>query len=283
MAQSGFVHPDAGSVDQLVIEVLHAAGAPSDPASWTRIDHGSANLVVLAGEVAVRVTRSAESVPDFLRTQRLVDRLPDLPFSIPRSLTDPVTVDDIVGIGQARLHGAPHPSGHGDPRQIRFLLEAIHAIPLDAVRSELSPARSFMGGGRWFEVMTEQAIPLLAPNAQARARQVAERLAALHPASPVFVHGDLAGGNVLWENGHVSAVLDWDLASADDPAEDVAALGVWHGWDAVSRATDADVVERARVIAATYPLQLVCFALINSRPANELGRAVDKASERLLA
>ncbi|NYD75782.1 phosphotransferase [Leifsonia soli] len=282
MVETRFVRPDAGLVDQIVIEVLRTAGAPVDPTSWTRIEHGSANLVVLAGEVAVRVSRSVESVPDFMRVQALVDRLPELPFSVPRSLTDPVRVGDIVAVGQTRLRGAPHPSGDGDPRQLRVLLEAIHNIPLDTVRADLAPARAFMGGASWFDIMTEQAIPLLAAQVQDRARQQADRLAALEPASPVLVHGDLAGGNVLWENGHVSAVLDWDLASADDPAEDVAALGTWHGWDSVTRATDAHIIRRARAFAATYPLQLICFALINSRPANELARAIDNANRRLL-
>lgn len=274
MVESGFIRPDAGLVDQIVIEVLRATGAPIDPALWTRIEHGSANLVILAGEVAVRVSRSVRSVADFLRVQRLIDRLPELPFSVPRSLTDPVRVGDIVAIGQTRLRGAPHPSGDGDPRQLRRLLEAIRNIPLDAVRADLAPARAFMGGRSWFEIMTEQAIPLLTPDVQDRARHAVDRLAALEPATPVVVHGDLAGGNVLWENGQVSAVLDWDLASADDPAGDVAALGTWHGWEVVTHATDTHVVGRARAIAATYPLQLICFALINSRPATELARAI---------
>lgn len=283
MTETGFVRPDAALVDELATEALRAAGAPTDQGVWTRIDHGSVNLIVLSGDVAVRVTRSPESVPQLLREQRLVDRLPDLPFAVPRSVGEPVLMGGIAAVAQRRLPGAPHPSGGGDPRQLRAVLDAIHSVPLDPVRDDLAPARSFMGGARWFEVMTDQAIPLLARDAQAPARRAADGLAALDPVRPVLVHGDLAGANVLWENGRISGVLDWDLASADDQAEDVAALGNWHGWEQIAQAADAHVVERARAFAATYPLQVICFALLNARPLGEVARAVASANARLLS
>ncbi len=39
---------------------------------------------------------------------------------------------------------------------------------------------------------------------------------------PVFVHGDAGPGNFLFENGHMTALLDWELAHAGDPMEDLA-------------------------------------------------------------
>jgi aminoglycoside phosphotransferase (APT) family kinase protein len=44
------------------------------------------------------------------------------------------------------------------------------------------------------------------------------------PASPVrasICHGDLWGGNVLTQDGHVTGVLDWTVATVADPALDV--------------------------------------------------------------
>ena len=38
---------------------------------------------------------------------------------------------------------------------------------------------------------------------------------------PVFLHMDYWPGNVLWLDGRVSAVLDWDAAAYGDPALDV--------------------------------------------------------------
>ena len=40
--------------------------------------------------------------------------------------------------------------------------------------------------------------------------------------SPVFVHGDAGQGNFLFENGHMTALLDWELAHVGDPMEDLA-------------------------------------------------------------
>ncbi len=38
---------------------------------------------------------------------------------------------------------------------------------------------------------------------------------------PVFIHMDYWPGNVLWQDGQVSAVLDWDASGYGDPALDV--------------------------------------------------------------
>ena len=37
---------------------------------------------------------------------------------------------------------------------------------------------------------------------------------------PVWVHGDLLGGNILVRNGHLSGVIDWSAAGLGDPACD---------------------------------------------------------------
>ena len=43
----------------------------------------------------------------------------------------------------------------------------------------------------------------------------------IHKVPPVFLHMDYWPGNVLWLDGSVSAVLDWDAAAYGDPALDV--------------------------------------------------------------
>lgn len=42
------------------------------------------------------------------------------------------------------------------------------------------------------------------------------------PGDPVFVHGDAGPGNFLFEDGRMTALLDWELAHAGDPMEDLA-------------------------------------------------------------
>ncbi|SIR09284.1 phosphotransferase family protein [Bosea sp. TND4EK4] len=41
-------------------------------------------------------------------------------------------------------------------------------------------------------------------------------------ARPVFVHGDAGPGNFLFDDGHLTALLDWELAHPGDPMEDLA-------------------------------------------------------------
>ncbi|GAB3424458.1 phosphotransferase family protein [Flindersiella endophytica] len=41
---------------------------------------------------------------------------------------------------------------------------------------------------------------------------------------PVLVHGDLWQGNLLWHNGSVSGIIDWDMAGVGHPSLDLAAL-----------------------------------------------------------
>ena len=42
------------------------------------------------------------------------------------------------------------------------------------------------------------------------------------PGQPVFVHGDAGPGNFLFENGRMTGLIDWELAHAGDPLEDLA-------------------------------------------------------------
>lgn len=42
------------------------------------------------------------------------------------------------------------------------------------------------------------------------------------PGAPAFVHGDAGPGNFLFQDGRMTALLDWELAHAGDPMEDLA-------------------------------------------------------------
>ncbi|MBM3140728.1 MAG: hypothetical protein FJZ92_11140 [Chloroflexi bacterium] len=64
-------------------------------------------------------------------------------------------------------------------------------------------------------------------------RLLHERLDALAPAPPALVHNDYFTGNVVWNRGRVSGVVDWHGAIVGDPREDVAEiridLAIGHG------------------------------------------------------
>ncbi|MDQ1123977.1 phosphotransferase family protein [Microbacterium trichothecenolyticum] len=281
MPETAYVAPDRSRIEPLVVSALRTAGHCAEPKSWRWIEHGSANLVVLAGDVAVRVGRTAAASAQSVRAQQLIDGLPALPFAVPRAVVDPLWDGDMVAVVQRRLDGIPHPGGHGEPAALETLLDALEDARIAELAPHLATPHAFMGAQRWHAVMVDEAIPLLAPAARDAARRAADALADLAPVRPVLVHGDLAGSNVLWHEGAVSGVIDWDLATAGDPAIDVAALAVWHGWDVIARVRPAEVVRRARVIAATHPLQVLCFTIVDRRPEPERLRAAERASARM--
>ncbi len=52
---------------------------------------------------------------------------------------------------------------------------------------------------------------------------------------PVWVHGDLAAGNLIFRNGRLAAVIDWACMAAGDPACDL--IVAWELLDGSSRET----------------------------------------------
>ena len=46
------------------------------------------------------------------------------------------------------------------------------------------------------------------------------------PARPALVHGDIGPGNLIYAEGRVRALVDWEIAHWGDPMEDLAALSV---------------------------------------------------------
>jgi aminoglycoside phosphotransferase (APT) family kinase protein len=76
---------------------------------------------------------------------------------------------------------------------------------------------------------------------------------AVAPSRPVLVHGDLRPGNVLFRDDHIVALLDWELAHAGDPAEDLAWAyrGIWSPERFVSLDEFVDAYEAAGGAAVT--------------------------------
>jgi aminoglycoside phosphotransferase (APT) family kinase protein len=114
--------------------------------------------------------------------------------------------------------------------------------------------------------MTEEVIPRLPDNWQPDAARRISAAQQLAPVPPSLVHGDLAGDNMRWDaHGRLAGVLDWDLASAWDPAVDAACLS-WHGWDTVRNAVDEKTFARARVWAATFGIEQIGAAIVSGEP-----------------
>jgi len=106
-------------------------------------------------------------------------------------------------------------------RKLAVMLARIHGIPLDeAARGFLLDADAeaswFLNGETAPEYM--QAFP-----GGAELWATLQKLyPARQPVPPALVHIDYWSGNILWQKGEISAVLDWEEAACGDPTIDVA-------------------------------------------------------------
>jgi aminoglycoside phosphotransferase (APT) family kinase protein len=75
---------------------------------------------------------------------------------------------------------------------------------------------------------------------------------------PVVLHGDYWPGNVLWRDGRLVAVIDWEEAAFGDPMADLANIRleiVWHfGTAAMNMLTSEYFALRPAVATATLPV-----------------------------
>lgn len=287
-AAEGIEHasgPPAESVSPEVRALAEAAArsagetAPLERGDWIHL--GSSSLVLLLGEVAVRVGRNEAAGKRILRAQRLVDSLESLPFDLPRSVASPLAESGRVAVATERIHGQPHPSGSGDPAPLRELLDAVVSIDVSRAADHLAHPRDFLGGDGWSERLRTEVVELFPVRWRAHARRRAEALIALEQSpgrTGAFRHGDLAGSNVLWRGGRVAGVLDWDLAALDDPAEDAAALLWWHDWRLLGQVVDPETAARAEIIRASFPIQSVAFAHLHSATPDALAAAIERST-----
>jgi aminoglycoside phosphotransferase (APT) family kinase protein len=108
-------------------------------------------------------------------------------------------------------------------RGLAGVLPAIHAVPVASGMLDWAPYPPDFGPEppRWTRH----------PRAWERALQA--YAGPRPPASTVFLHRDFHPGNVLWDEGRISGIVDWTSSCAGPPGEDVAHcrlnLAVHHG------------------------------------------------------
>lgn len=279
--ETRYARPDQTQMARLVTDVLTEAGDRTPPVEWEWVESGSGHVSVLTDAVACRIARDGRAHAELERSQRLVDSLPMLPFRVPRSVGSVARRDGLLAVATERIRGTVHPVGSGDPQTLRALVDAIHDVDIDHVSAHTATPHAFCGGEDWETVLRELVVPRLPSALRQIGRRIVADLAALEPPARVLNHGDLAGWNVLWSGDSVAGVLDWDLASRDDPADDIASLADWHGWQVAPHLADKSTIQRAKVISQSFPLQTIGFALTRNRPAEELERTIGRAAERI--
>ena len=104
-------------------------------------------------------------------------------------------------------------------------------------------------------------------------------------ASPVWLHGDLHGGNLLKRDGRLVAAIDWGLAGIGDGACDLSAG--WALFEAPARERfrrSVEATEAEWLRGAGWALSIACIALAYYRRTNsQLGDMSRRTIARLLA
>jgi aminoglycoside phosphotransferase (APT) family kinase protein len=97
---------------------------------------------------------------------------------------------------------------------------------------------------------------------------------------PVWIHGDVAPGNLLVANGRLSAVIDFGIMAIGDPAADLAIA--WTFFDATSREVflksiglDKDTEDRARGWALWKALVTCIWEDKESEAVNQAMKVID--------
>jgi aminoglycoside phosphotransferase (APT) family kinase protein len=97
---------------------------------------------------------------------------------------------------------------------------------------------------------------------------------------PGLLHGDFWPGNVLWRDGEISGVIDWEGASWGDPLYDVAITRLDLLWAYGPEAMVGFTQAYARAAAAVDQTALPWFDLVAAlRPAGEISRWATPADD----
>jgi aminoglycoside phosphotransferase (APT) family kinase protein len=243
------MHADEQHTDAAMVRRLVAAQFPK----WSRLSvravrsAGTDNAVYRLGErMLVRLPRIERAVADVAHEQRWLPRLaPLLPVAIPRPR----------GLGTP-AEGYPWPWSvygwlEGENPTVAAIADAgSRAAELAAVVRALQAARlpGAPPAGRGVPLArrdgsTRDAIAALSGMIDTDAATAAWRAALAAPewtGRPVWVHGDLAPGNLLVANGRLTGVIDWAGAGVGDPACDM--MVAWNLLPAPDRALFRDAV-----------------------------------------
>jgi aminoglycoside phosphotransferase (APT) family kinase protein len=209
------------------------------------VDHGGWDnrTFRLGEEMSVRLPSARAYAPQVLKEHCWLPRLAaKLPMPIPTPLG--------LGLPSAEypwhwsiyrwLPGEPaHVADVRGRRQLgaslaRFLMALQSIDPRGGPPPGLD---NFHRGGplQTYDAETRRAIQILGSSIDpVAARGVWEAaLAAPYDQGPVWLHGDISLGNLLVQDGKLSAVIDWGCSAVGDPACDLALA--WSSWDADAR------------------------------------------------
>lgn len=241
------MHADEADIDETLVRRLIAEQFPQ----WAGLaiaavqSAGTDNALFRLGEeLAARLPRRPASTAQAEKEQRWLPYLaPHLPLAIP----EPVAPGE-PGAGYPwrwsvcrwlEGHDATQAAVHDPAAAARSLGAFVGALrEVDATGAPLPGRHNFYRGVPLAErdERTREAIDALAGVIDTDAATSAWEEALAAPAwegAPMWIHGDLAPGNLLVRGGKLSAVIDFGGLTAGDPACDL--LPAWNFFDAGAR------------------------------------------------
>jgi aminoglycoside phosphotransferase (APT) family kinase protein len=199
----------------------------------------------LGAEMTVRLPSAAAYALQVAKEQRWLPRLAPLlplPIPVPLAMGEPGESYPWPWSIYRWLAGETAAMERiADPRQFAAALAAflVALQRIDAGDGPPPGPHNFFRGGSLtvYDGETRQAIAALGDTVDAeRAAAVWETaLATTWRGSPVWVHGDVSAGNLLVEEGRLSAVIDFGSSGVGDPACDLAIA--WTLFTGASRET----------------------------------------------
>ena len=289
------MHPEKPPIDVALVRRLVAAQFPQ----WADLPvrpvalGGWDNRTFHLGEtMTVRLPSAASYSLQVEKEQRWLPRLAPLlplPIPVPLAMGEPAEGYPWHWSIYRWLDGEPAATGHiADPRQFATTLgQFLRALQrIDATGGPPPGSHNFHRGGSLavYDGETRQALAALAGRIDnGLAREVWEAaLSTTWDGPPVWVHGDVAAGNLLVRNGVLSAVIDFGSSAVGDPACDLYIAWTFlegQSRDAFRAALLLDEATWARGRGWTLWKALITLAALpgtNALAASEFRRVLDE-------
>jgi aminoglycoside phosphotransferase (APT) family kinase protein len=201
------------------------------PVAPVELDGWDNRTFRLGAELSLRLPSGDRYALQVDKEQRWLPRLaPHLPLAIPQPVArgEPGAGYPYPWSVYRWLEGEPAASSSvPDPVALASALAAFLAAlqRVDASGGPAPGAHNFFRGGplATYAAETEQAVAALGGEVAAGVlrRVFDDALAARWEGEPVWVHGDVAAGNLLLRDGRLAAVIDFGSSAVGDPACDV--------------------------------------------------------------
>jgi aminoglycoside phosphotransferase (APT) family kinase protein len=222
------IEPDATLVRHLIAaQFPRWAGLPVEPVVPGGCDHRTFRL---GAEMSVRLPSAMRYAQQVGKEHVWLPRLaPHLPLAIPEPLALGVPGEGFPWPWAVYrwIEGEPLPGARADDRRLAPELAAflLALQRIDARTGPAAGAHNFHRGGalKVYDAETRRAIAVLGQAVDAEAATAVWEWASASrwQGPPVWVHGDIAEGNLLVRRGRLCAVIDFGGCAVGDPASDL--------------------------------------------------------------